>query len=190
LGNPNDGVRDIPDVSLFASNGIWDAYYVVCWSNPDPNVGGGFTCTGAPSTWSGFGGTSVSSPIMAGIQTLVNQKTRSRWGNPNTVYYAMANAEYGNNARDAAGCNSNTVNKFFNFCTFYDVTQGDNDGACQADSVLINCYRPSGTYGVLSTSNHADKPAYTTGTGWDFPSGIGSVNAFNLVFGWPGRLGP
>jgi hypothetical protein len=102
----------------------------------------------------------------------------------------MANAEYGNNARDAAGCNSNTVNKFFNFCTFYDVTQGDNDGACQADSVLINCYRPSGTYGVLSTSNHADKPAYTTGTGWDFPSGIGSVNAFNLVFGWPGRLGP
>jgi subtilase family serine protease len=192
LGNPNDGVRDIPDVSLFASNGIWDAYYVVCWSNPDPNVGGGFTCTGAPSTWSGFGGTSISSPIMAGIQTLVNQKTGSRWGNPNPIYYSLANAEYGNNGKYAAGCNSNTVNKFWNFCIFYDVTQGDNDGACQADSVLIDCYRPAGdTYGVLSTSNHADKPAYSTGSGWDFPSGIGSVNAFNLVMSWPfERLGP
>jgi subtilase family serine protease len=193
LGNPNDGVRDIPDVSLFASNGIWDAYYVVCWSDPntDPIVGGGFTCTGAPSTWSGFGGTSISSPIMAAIQSLVNQKTGSRWGNPNPIYYSLANAEYGNNDKAAAGCNSNTVNKFFNFCIFYDVTQGDNDGACEAGSVLINCYRPSSdTYGVLSTSNHADKPAYTTGSGWDFPSGIGSVNAFNLVMSWPERLGP
>lgn len=34
--------------------------------------------------WAGFGGTSVSSPIMAGIQALVDQKTKGRWGNPNT----------------------------------------------------------------------------------------------------------
>lgn len=50
-GNPSDGVRDIPDVALFASNGFWDAYYTVCWSNPNTAVGGGFICTGAPSTW-------------------------------------------------------------------------------------------------------------------------------------------
>jgi hypothetical protein len=34
---------------------------------------------------------------------------------------------------------------------------------------------------VLSTSNSAYQPAYMTGTGWDFGSGIGSVNAYNLV---------
>ena len=147
-GNPSDSVRDIPDVSLFASNGFWDAYYVVCWSNPSTAVGGGFTCTGAPSTWAGFGGTSVSSPIMAGIQALVNQKTGSRWGNPNTVYYSLAKAEYGATGSGASGCNSNTVNKTSNTCVFYDVTQGDIVGACgtssRTGSTLHNCYRPQG----------------------------------------------
>jgi subtilase family serine protease len=189
-GNPADGVRDIPDVALFASNGIWDAYYAVCWSNPDTNAGGGFTCTGAPSTWAGFGGTSVSSPIMAGIQTLVNQKTGSRWGNPNTVYYAMANSEYHADGSGAAACNSNTVNKTSNSCVFYDITQGDNTGVCKGSgaggNTLRNCYRTTGnTYGILSTSNSALQPAYVTGTGWDFSTGIGSVNAYNLVMGWP-----
>jgi subtilase family serine protease len=184
-GNPKDGVRDIPDVALFASNGIFDAYYVVCWSNPDPNVGGGFKCTGAPSTWSGFGGTSVSSPIMAAIQTLVNQKTHSRWGNPNTVYYALAKREYGSSG--SSTCNSTTVDKTSNNCIFYDVTQGDNDSACtELNGKSYDCYLEKGnTYGILSTSNKKSDPAYHTGKGWDFPSGIGSVNAYNLVMGWP-----
>jgi subtilase family serine protease len=184
FGNPNDGVRDIPDVSLFASNGFWDAYYVVCWSNPDTVVGGGATCNGAPSTWPGFGGTSVSSPIMAGIQALVNQKTASRWGNPNTVYYSLANTEYG--ASGSATCNSTTVNKTSNACIFYDITQGDNDAVCRARSgVYTNCYHSTDTFGILSTSNSASQPAYLTNVGWDFPTGIGSVNAYNLVMNWP-----
>src|SRR5207247_3453056 len=32
LGNPSDGVRDTPDVSLFAADGIWNHYYVFVWS--------------------------------------------------------------------------------------------------------------------------------------------------------------
>jgi subtilase family serine protease len=32
-GNPADGVRDIPDVSLFAANGVWGHYYVYCDSD-------------------------------------------------------------------------------------------------------------------------------------------------------------
>jgi len=186
-GNPADHVRDIPDVALFASNGFWDAYYVVCWSNPDtsPEVGGGYTCTGAPSTWAGFGGTSVSSPIMAGIQALVNQKTGSRWGNPNTVYYQLAKTEYGTSG--SAACNSSTIPLTGSPCIFNDVTQGDITAACKASrGVLTNCYKPgTGTYGILSTSNTVDQPAYLTNVGWDFPSGIGSVNAYNLVMGWP-----
>jgi len=187
VGNPSDRVRDIPDVALFASAGFWDPYYTVCWSNPDtnPSVGGGYTCNGAPSTWAGFGGTSVSSPIMAAIQALVNQKTGSRWGNPNTVYYQLANVEYG--ATGSAACNSTSVNKASNSCKFYDVTQGDIVGVCSTRNAR-NCYRPSGSnarYGILSTSNTVSQPAYSAGTGWDFGTGIGSVNAFNLVMGWP-----
>jgi hypothetical protein len=127
---------------------------------------------------------------MAGIQVLANQKTGSRWGNPDPIYYKMANGEYGPNGHGAGNCNSTTVNKSNSPCIFYDITQGDNDVACQASAkVLTACYRPSGTYGVLSTSNNVDQPAYLTNSGWDFATGIGSVNAYNLVMNWPVQVG-
>jgi subtilase family serine protease len=179
VGVPSDGVRDIPDVSLFASNGWWGHYYVACWSD---TANGGTSCAGAPSTWSGFGGTSISSPIMAGIQALVNQKTGSTWGNPNPTLYALAQTAYG--ASGNASCNSSLGNAIGASCVFNDVTLGDMDVPCSG-SKGYNCYKPSGTYGVLSTSTTSYQPAYGTAVGWDFASGIGSVNAYNLVNSWP-----
>jgi hypothetical protein len=177
LGNPADGVRDIPDVALFAANGVWGHYWVACYSNTGQ---GGAACTGAPSGWASGGGTSFASPIMAGIQALVNQKTGSSQGNPNPAYYSLATAEYG--ASGSTTCNSTLGNGVASTCTFYDVTQGDMDVNCTGTN---NCYRPSGTNGVLSTSNSSYAKAYGTGTGWDFATGIGSVNAANLVNNWP-----
>jgi subtilase family serine protease len=182
VGNPADGVRDIPDVALFASNGFWNAYYVVCWSD---TAGGGASCQGKPSAWAGFGGTSISSPIMAAIQALANQYTKETWGNPNPAYYALASTEYG--ASGSSTCNSTTVTKTGNACVFYDITQGDIDSICKLDpndaNANFNCYFATAgtTYGILSTSTTADQPAYLTNTGWDFGSGIGSVNAYNFV---------
>src|SRR5208283_858394 len=179
LGNPADGVRDIPDVSLFAANGLWGHYYVACYS--DPSNGGG-SCAGAPDTWAGFGGTSVSAPIMAGIQALINQRTQSRQGNPNPTYYSLAAAEYGASGNSA--CNSTLGNGVNPSCVFNDVTLGDMDVDCTGSD---NCYTPSGTYGGLSTSDSALQPAYAAGLGWDFATGIGTVNVNNLVmaFGSP-----
>jgi subtilase family serine protease len=176
LGNPSDGVRDIPDLSLFAANGVWGHYYVFCWSDTG---NGGASCSGVPSTWSGGGGTSFSSPIMAGIQALVNQKTGSKWGNPDPVYYRLAANEYG--ASGNASCNSTNGATGTGSCTFYDVTQGDMDVNCTGSH---NCYLPSGTNGVLSTSSSSYSKAYGTTTGWDFATGIGTVNASNLVNNW------
>ncbi|MGA2967518.1 MAG: S53 family peptidase, partial [Terriglobales bacterium] len=176
VGNPSDGVRDIPDVSLFAANGVWDHYYPFCYSGP-----GGASCSGAPKTWAGGGGTSFSSPVMAGIQALVNQKTGERQGNPNPVYYSMAASEYG--ASGDTSCNSTLGNAARSSCVFYDVTLGDIDLNCMG---AYNCYLPSGIFGVLSTSNSSYRPAYGATTGWDFATGIGSVNAANLVNNWPG----
>jgi len=176
LGNPNDGVRDIPDVSLFAANGLWGHYYVFCYSD---TTFGGVPCTGAPEYWFGGGGTSFSSPIMAGIQALVNEKNGSRQGNPNPVYYALANNEYG--ASGNSSCNSTLGNAAASSCVFYDVTLGDMDVPCES---FRNCYTPSGAIGVLSTSNRSYEPAYGTTTAWDFPTGIGTVNANNLVNQW------
>ncbi len=173
VGIPNDGVRDIPDISLFAANGVWGHYYLFCWSD---RRNGGATCTGAPSTWSGAGGTSFSSPIMAGIQALVNQQIGSRHGNPNPIYYKIAAAEYG--AAGSTTCNATKGNGAAGSCIFYDVTQGDMDVNCTGSH---NCYLPSGRNGVLSTSGASYSKAYGAATGWDFSTGIGTVNAYNLV---------
>ncbi len=175
LGNPSDGMRDIPDVSLFAANGVWGHYYVYCFTD---TASGGASCSGAPSTWAGAGGTSFAAPIMAGIQALVNQK-HGRQGNPNPTYYKLAAAEYGTGG--SSTCNSRNGNAAGSGCNFYDVTQGDMDVNCTGTH---SCYKPSGTYGVLSTSNSSYSPAYGTKTGWDFATGIGSVNATNLVNNW------
>ena len=176
LGVPSDGVRDLPDLSLFAANGVWGHYYVYCYTDPN---NGGTPCSGAPSNWSGAGGTSFASPIMAGIQSLVNQKTGSAWGNPNPTYYKLAKAEYGSTGNTS--CNSSNGNGASSGCTFYDVTLGDIDVNCTGTH---NCYRPSGRNGVLSTSNSAFQPAFRTGTGYDLATGIGTVNAANLVNNW------
>jgi subtilase family serine protease len=184
FGNPSDAVRDLPDVSLFAGNGLWGHYYVVCYSHTA--VKGGAVCTaGNPSVWSGGGGTSFSAPILAAMQALVNQRTGSNQGNPNPTYYAIAKTEYG--ATGSLGCNSSTQplprRGFASACVFYDVTLGDIDVNCRKlGGASENCYLPSSTYGVLSKSTSAYQIAYGTNTGWDFATGIGTVNAYNLVF--------
>ena len=176
VGVPSDGVRDIPDVSLFAANGVWGHWYPFCDSYE-------YSCAGAPDTWAGAGGTSFASPIMAGFQALVNQKSGERQGNPNPVYYSLAAKEYG--ASGDSSCNSTLGNGVSSSCIFYDVTQGDMDVPCDAEYGAYNCYTPSGTIGVLSTSTSSYQMAYGTATGWDFATGIGSVNVTNLVDNWP-----
>jgi subtilase family serine protease len=173
LGNPADGVRDIPDVSLFAADGIWGHLYAFCWSN------GGIPCNGDPGVWDGAGGTSFAAPIMAAIQALVNQAVGGRSGNPDPAYYSLAAAEYGVNGNTS--CNSSLGNSVASTCVFHDVTQGDVDVPCTG---VLNCYLPSGVWGVLSTSNSSYQPSYGTQTGWDFATGIGSVDVANLVNSW------
>src|SRR6266481_897597 len=176
LGNPNDGVRDTPDVSLFAADGLWSHYYVFCWSD---TAHGGAACGSDPSAWSGAGGTSFASPIMAGIQALINQKAGGLQGNPAPVYYQLAAAEYGSGGNSS--CSSDHGNAVASNCIFYDVTSGDMD----VDCVGPTCYLADGTVGVLSTSNNSFAPAYGTNVGWDFATGIGTINAANLVNNWP-----
>jgi hypothetical protein len=180
VGIPSDGVRDLPDVSLFASNGQWNHGYVICYSVP------GSTCDGTAAGWSyDWGGTSFTAPIWAGIQALVNQKAGGKQGLPNYRLYQLAASEYG--ASGSSACNSSNGNTVSASCIFYDVTLGDNVAPCTSDGgAYYNCYRPSGTYGVMSTSNSSYAPAYKTTTGWDFSTGIGTVNVLNLVMGWSG----
>ena len=53
----------------------------------------------------------------------------------------------------------------------------------------FNCYVDGLPVGVLSTSNTSYAPAYAAGSGWDFATGIGTVNAFNLLSAYANALG-
>jgi len=174
FGNPADGVRDLPDVSLFASNGVWGHFYVICWSDTAAfGTSGAVACTnppnplGATPTWSGFGGTSISAPMMAAIQALVNQKWNIRAGNPNPTYYQIAKAEFGAGGNSACySINQPPRRGISSSCAFYDVTQGDIDVDCLQNGTNHPCYIPSGTNGVLSTEPLSTVSVIQGGSGY------------------------
>jgi len=179
-GVPNDGVRDLPDVSLFASNGMTGSFYAICQSDVTP--AGYATCDPSSSAWyfEGAGGTSAAAPTFAAILVLVNQKTGERQGNANYVLYPLA-------AKSGASCTSSasmasTANT--SACIFYDVVTGNNSVACQGGTP--NCSSTtSGAYGLLQVNPPTNStPAWTTTAGYDLATGLGSVNAANLVNNW------
>ncbi|HEX8893378.1 MAG TPA: S53 family peptidase [Terriglobales bacterium] len=162
FGNPGDGVRDIPDVSMFASNGIWGHYIVVCYSDI---ANGGVACTGAPSSWVGLGGTSAAAPLMAGIQALIDQKWSIRAGNPNPTYYSIAKSEFGQAGNKSCYSINETSQTT---CVFNDITQGDIDIDCRYNGSVFkaDCYNPSSTNGVLSTQQIDSLTLTSGGSGY------------------------
>lgn len=182
FGNPADGVRDIPDVSMFAANGLWGHYVTICFSD---TANKGRSCARAPSTWSGFGGTSVAAPTLASIQALVNEKLGARVGNPNPTYYSIAKTEYGSRGNSACySINQPPPRGLASSCVFYDITEGDTVIDCAYngtnDAGGVGCYLPSGTYGALSTQ------ALTTGT--VTAGGSGYTSAPTCTIGAPSNL--
>jgi subtilase family serine protease len=187
-GIPHDGVRDIPDITMFASNGFWGHYYLVCFEESD-----GVCPADEPQNWPGYGGTSFGAPIMAGVQALINESVGTQYqGNPNFVYYFLNAVQSASLPQSA--CNSSLGNQVNPLCIYHDVTVGDMDVNClpltnPATGAVIgtfNCYIPSGTNGVMSLVNDEYEPTYAAKPGYDLASGMGSVNVFNLVTSWPG----
>jgi hypothetical protein len=117
---------------------------------------------------------------------LINQKAGAAQGNPDPIFYNLARSEYGSNADPdktrLSACNSSKGAAASSSCVFYDVTAGDNTVPCYGTN---NCYGPGGGYGLLSTSDKTLEQAYPSATGWDFTTGLGTVNVTNLVNRWP-----
>jgi hypothetical protein len=181
LGVPLDGVRDTPDVSLFASNGFNNSFYIICEADAGffgiPQI-----CSLTNFTFLGIGGTSASAPAFAGIMALVNQKMSApglsaRQGNANYVLYKLA-------AQSGASCDSSSVAVTGNSCIFYDITQGNNSVPCNPGTPNCGPAPASGGFGVLIDPNNSANPAWLTTTGYDLATGLGSVNATNLVNQW------
>jgi subtilase family serine protease len=185
-GVPNDGLRDQPDVSLFASNGAWGSFYLECMSD---TAQGGAVCTVRnDAVVQGGGGTSFSAPAMAGIQALINQKF-GRQGDANYVYYALAHQQF--TQRNPSACDASKTNGTLPAanCVFHDITRGDMDIPCgqNPDGKFYDCFGASGStiIGELSNSNSKSAPAYPATPGYDLATGLGSVDATNLFNAWP-----
>ncbi len=171
---PNDGARDIPDISLFAGDGFHYTFYVMCEMDANAANGGSSGSCDLNSPYEDFqggSGTSAAVQVFAGIMAMVNQRY-GRQGNANYVLYPMA-------AASGATCNSSTPTSS---CIFYDITVGNNSVICKGGS--LNCSNPtsgSGEYGSIVSGGSA---AYPAGTGYDLATGLGSVNVANLVNHW------
>ena len=139
MGQPSDGVRDIPDVSMFAANGLWGHYEVVCWSDPSQTSAGAASCTAAHRApgqdsaeprlplppWRPFKRWSIKRPARAGAIPIPST-TRS----PKTSTASLAELS------KASGCNSSGSGGPAYGCVFNDVTQGDIDLACEYNGTL------------------------------------------------------
>ena len=137
-GVPADNERDLPDVSLFAANGYNYSFYPICASPGDCSAAN-LTSSGSVVI-TGVGGTSASSPAMAGIQALVNQSTSSWAGQADFIYYPLA-------AKQPSA--------------FHDVTVGGNQVVCSPGS--LNCN--TNTSGYYFESGYAAAAGYDLATG-------------------------
>ncbi len=111
-------------------------------------------------TFQGYGGTSAATPAFAGMMALVVQKSGVRQGQANYTLYRLAAAE------NFSNCNaSNTSGLPASTCIFHDVTSGNNAVPGEAG------------YGTPTAP-------YSAGVGYDLATGLGSVDATNLVNAW------
>src|SRR5246127_1498099 len=165
-GVPNDGKRDIPDVSLFASNGFNGNFYVIC----SKNITGSYCDAADPNgTVVGIGGTSASTPAFAGIMAMIDQKTSARQGNPNYTLYKLA-------AQQSAATGHSSLSPA-STCVFYDITSG---------TIAMPCIKGSTSdcKTTVSSHNFGILTGYATTSAYDLATGLGSVNATNLVNAW------
>ena len=174
-GVPNDGKRDVPDLALFSSAWILKnspnfggSAIVMCYSGAPSHSACTFN-TASSVVLQEVGGTSAASPFMAGVMALVLQKTRARQGLANPALYKLEAQE------NLANCGSDNVT-ISSTCIFHDITNGSIAMACTPGDPACVTTVSGHKYGILN--------GYTTTKGYDLATGLGSINALNLVNDW------
>ena len=198
-----DQSRDVPDVALFGGSYNDNTAIVICagYEPCTPN----FT---APVFLDAD--TSLSTPMFAGIQALIDQGIAMRGlpadqGNAAPTLYALARQEYGGAngplPTSLAACSADNGNTGTANCIFHNITRGSTSTQCVsfdggADTPHCYFYGTVNPYGYgletigLTTTDAApttygvNNKAYGAQPGWSFAAGLGSVNATNLLIAW------
>jgi hypothetical protein len=108
-GIPEDGARDVPDVSLTAA--VHDGY-IVC-------ARGSCQVTDGKVNFYIVGGTSAAAPAFASVMAMVSQKMQLRLGLVNPMLYKLAAKQ------DVTSCDSYNA-PYWVACSFNDITVGNN----------------------------------------------------------------
>ncbi len=174
-----DSVRDLPDVSLFSGNGLYQAVWAVC----EPN-----DCSGGTQwTVSGVGGTSASAPAFAGILALVNQKigASTRLGQPNWILYHLAQSSpsvfhqvvTGNNSvyckSGTSNCNNNSFLSGYNAGSSYSLATGLGSVDISA---LVNNWSSTALTSTTTTLN-LDQTSFVHGAPVNFTATVSPSNS-------------
>jgi trimeric autotransporter adhesin len=162
-GVPNDGARDLPDISFLAGNGLYGAVWTVCdnYSPPPGTVTYDCSDVSGSANVDGFGGTSASAPAFAGMLALVQQSQGGgRLGQAAENLYNLYNN------------GSSSV--------FHDVTVGNISVPCTSGSTT-DCVKNSQSFFFLS--------GYNTTAGYDLATGLGSADVTALITKWSSSLG-
>jgi subtilase family serine protease len=202
-GAAKDESRDVPDVALFAGSYGGDTYVIVCEA--------AYPCSpGFPGLIALSGGTSLASPMMAGVQALIDQGLAAKGlpvdqGNAAPTLYALAAEEYGGSSgtppATLATCSADNGATGTSKCVFHNVTSSGISTQCiqqLPNYVTPDCYfygtvaNLFGFYGPFqvgltsrsTTSYSAANIAFPSKPGWSFAAGLGSVNAYNLLAAW------
>jgi hypothetical protein len=185
-GVPQDGVRDLPDVSLSAA--AEHDPYIFCYEGDcqwTTGSDGSITLDEADLV----GGTSIASPSMASIMALVEQKTGTLQGVANYELYSLAAAQTSSSCNSSSRIDPTQPST----CVFNDITTGSNAVPCTAGGVNggNDCGSDTDAPVVVGGTSFppADAPnaamnGYSATAGYDLGSGLGSVDVSNLVNSW------
>lgn len=178
-----DAERDLPDVSLFAGGGHYNAVWALCIQSD--------CSSGASSTIHGVGGASTAAPAFAGMLALVTQKLGAftRLGQANWVLYNLAQTtpsafhsiSSGNNsvycASGSPNCGSN------NFLTGYNAQPKYNmaTGLGSIDATQLVNHWGDDSLASTTTTLSLGQTTFTHGTPISVTAGVNPTSATGSI---------
>jgi subtilase family serine protease len=206
-----DGRRDIPDVALFAGSIADYTWLTVC--SQAYACSADFNYPYAPAAGTALSAAMFAGIQAVMDQGLNDRNLGKDQGNAAPTLYALAAKEYGGVSTPApaslATCSSDNTTGTAANCIFHNITRGSTSTNCVIPASwatsIPNCYvfnnwtvqvlnagqpKPFTLLVGLSTSDVSptgytvQNKAYTARPGWSFASGLGSVNATNLLIAW------
>ena len=159
-GVPADGARDLPDLALAAAGRTSYAICLmrICRNHAPPPSDAPFLTAD---------GTSAGTPVVAGLVAILDQELGGRQGLIGPTLYAIGGNQGTGECASGARAQSCAILDIVNGNTFVPCTPSSPD-CSSADDELVN---PS--------------PVFQASPGYDLATGLGSVDAANLVNSWP-----